>query len=71
MSPACRNCDAHVTAQYIRVHSRDGQGVDCCPHCPDRTRRRGGIVDARGTRRANSEGPGWERSARQEGQHGD
>lgn len=36
--PACRNCGAHVTDEYVRVMSRDGEGVDVCPNCEHRIR---------------------------------
>lgn len=31
MSPECRNCGSHVTEEYVRVLSRDGEAVDACP----------------------------------------
>jgi len=31
MSPRCRNCGSFVSQEYVRVFSRDGEGVDACP----------------------------------------
>jgi len=38
MSPECRNCGAHLTSDFIRVFSRDGDGIDWCPWCPETVR---------------------------------
>ena len=35
--PFCQNCDSHVSHDYQRVFSVDGE-VDLCPQCPDKTR---------------------------------
>jgi len=48
----CRNCNAPVSERYVRVLSRDGEGVDACPHCPDVLRRNGRITEARASRRS-------------------
>lgn len=48
--PTCENCGHHITPDYARVFSRDGDGVECCPHCPDRIRRDGQVQDARSSR---------------------
>jgi len=34
MSERCRNCDSHVTDDYVRVFSRRGEdSVGFCPQC--------------------------------------
>lgn len=38
MSYSCSNCDSHVSASYVRVFSRDGETVEVCPNCEDKTR---------------------------------
>lgn len=36
MSPYCRSCGSHVSEQYVRTFSRDGETVVACPDpdCP-------------------------------------
>jgi hypothetical protein len=36
--PTCNNCGSHVTQRYVDVFSTDGEGVECCPNCPDMVR---------------------------------
>lgn len=38
MTSACDNCGAAVSDNYVRVFSPDGEGVECCPRCPDMCR---------------------------------
>lgn len=43
----CENCGTFVSERYARVFSRDGNGVECCPACPDKIRRNGEVREAR------------------------
>lgn len=47
MNLTCRNCGDAVSKRYVRVVSRDGVGVDCCPRCEDLVRRNGVIKEAK------------------------
>jgi len=59
MSPACQNCGAFVTSDYVRVFADDGDsGVECCPHCEDRRRDGGGWQPARAPRERGHSGSG-------------
>lgn len=33
--PTCDHCESHVSADWQRVYSIDGE-IPVCPHCPDR-----------------------------------
>lgn len=48
--PRCRNCDAYVSDDYVRVLSPDGDTVGACPRCPDMVRTGGTVREARGSR---------------------
>lgn len=54
--PECQNCGSHVTTDYVRVVSHDGEAVHACPQCPDRVRVGGEIRGARAPRRTSDEG---------------
>lgn len=42
--PRCKNCDAFITAQYVRVFAPDDSDtVRACPNCPDIVRDQGGV----------------------------
>jgi len=59
MSPRCDNCGSWVSKDYVRVRSRDGETVHCCPAdgC-ERTRDRNNEV--RHSRYQHGAGPGGE-----------
>lgn len=43
MSPACQNCGAFVTRDYVRVFAPEGaDGPGVCPDCGDKVRGRDG-----------------------------
>lgn len=42
--PRCENCDAFVTAEYVRVFAPDDhETVRACPKCPDMVRDQGRV----------------------------
>lgn len=49
----CENCGRSVSNAYARVFNQDGESVECCPFCPDITRRNGIPDDARASRRVD------------------
>jgi len=55
--PKCQHCEAHVTADYVRVFSANGQDdVRVCPNCEDRVRdKHGKPRQARADRDTDSE----------------
>ena len=49
--PHCRNCDAFVTENYVRVFApQDLSSVRVCPNCEDKLRDGAEVREARSTR---------------------
>lgn len=49
--PACKNCGAFVTEDYVRVLSPDGMTQPrVCPFCEDMVRENGTVREARSHR---------------------
>lgn len=54
--PECLNCGSHVTDDYVRVFSANGDdSVRTCPDCPDMIRGKGGRPREARSQRRNTE----------------